>query len=166
MDSQWEFFFNIQKKFWGILGYFWYSTSYLLKFWLCVSLVCDISITNTFFLQKVEIFIYFTGFSIWVWDMVVGCIGFGILSSYVRSPWESPSVVPYSTYVDFYLSARQHHHSAAKFKVMKIRDDYFGCNQTKVSFEKSSSSNQTRFIQQKFMTNKSNEVWSLKAIRS
>ena len=98
--------------------------------------------------------------------MVLGCIGFGILSSYVRSPWESPSVVPYSTYVDFYLSARQHHHSAAKFKVMKIRDDYFGCNQTKVSFEKSSSSNQTRFIQQKFMTNKSNEVWSLKAIRS
>ena len=40
----------------------------------------------SFFLQAVNIFIHFTGFSIWDWDMVLSCREFGIQSSYVCSP--------------------------------------------------------------------------------
>ena len=56
------------NNLWGILGYFgWYC---LLKFCHCVSISCPwFGITEPFFSAKSLIFIHFTGFSIWDWDM-------------------------------------------------------------------------------------------------
>ena len=79
-DTQWEFFSNIlnilanwaerPNELWGILGDFgWY---YMLKCCYCVSLVIDFALLNHFFCKKAKIFMHFTLFSIWNWDMDLG----------------------------------------------------------------------------------------------
>ena len=74
-----DFFYTSQmfgriscEVFYGIFG------RTLLKFFHCVFLVRDFALLIFFFLQKVKIFIHFTGFSIWVSVMDLGCRDFGI----------------------------------------------------------------------------------------